>query len=130
MNLRDNSPAQKKSLGCWRKGEEDRSERKSRCRKISNAYYWPDREIMQEVLALITSADDPMRHPDDKSSICLLLCRSYSKIEVEYALRRMQKPIGAASWEMRLVKTLPEELKSSLPRVAEIEAELEWVDGK
>ncbi len=70
-----------------------------------------------------------MRHSDDKSSICLLLCRSDSKIEVENALLGMQKPIGVASWETRLVKTLPEELKGSLPSVDEIEAEMEREDG-
>jgi hypothetical protein len=34
--------------------------------------------------------------------------RMGSKIEVEYALRRLQKPIAVASWETQLVKALPE----------------------
>jgi hypothetical protein len=78
----------------------------------------------------LSAVDDLLRHPDDAASIGLLLCSRGSKIEVEYALRRMQKPIGVASWETRLVKILLEELKSSLPSVAEIEAELEREDGK
>lgn len=78
----------------------------------------------------LSAVDDLLRHPDDSPSIGLLLCRSDSKIEVEYALRGMQKPIGVASWETRLVKTLPEELKGSLPSVAEIEAEMVREDGK
>jgi predicted nuclease of restriction endonuclease-like (RecB) superfamily len=77
----------------------------------------------------LSAVDDLLRHPDDSPSIGLLLCRSDSKIEVEYALRGMQKPIGVASWETRLVKTLPEELKGSLPSVAEIEAELSREEG-
>lgn len=77
----------------------------------------------------LSAVDDLLRHPDDSPSIGLLLCRSDSKIEVEYALRGMQKPIGVASWETRLVKTLPEELKDSLPSVAEIEAELGREEG-
>lgn len=73
----------------------------------------------------LSAVDDLLRHPDDAASIGLLLCRRGSKIEVEYALRGITKPIGVASWETRLVKTLPEELKASLPSVAEIEAEME-----
>ncbi|HNY35499.1 MAG TPA: PDDEXK nuclease domain-containing protein, partial [Methanothrix soehngenii] len=78
----------------------------------------------------LSAVDDLLRHPDDAASIGLLLCRRGSKIEVEYALRGMTKPIGVASWETRLVKTLPEELKASLPSVAEIEAEMEREEGK
>lgn len=41
---------------------------------------------------------------------------------------KIQKPMGVASWETKLVKTLPEELQSGLPSVAEIEAELGRVE--
>ncbi|MGV8174500.1 MAG: PDDEXK nuclease domain-containing protein [Methanothrix sp.] len=78
----------------------------------------------------LSAVDDLLRHHDDSPSIGLLLCRSESKIEVEYALRGMQKPMGVASWETRLVKSLPEELKGSLPTVAEIEAELSGEKGR
>ncbi len=78
----------------------------------------------------LSAVDDLLRHPDDNSSIGLLLCRRGSKIEVEYALRGFQKPMGVASWETQLVKTLPEELQDSLPSVAEIEAELTREEGK
>lgn len=44
---------------------------------------------------------------------------------VEYALRGLDKPIGVAGWKTKLVETLPKELQSSLPTVAQIEAELE-----
>ena len=57
-------------------------------------------------------------------TIGLLLCRSKNELVVEYALRDMKKPIGVAQWETSLVKTLPKELKGSLPTVAEIEEEL------
>lgn len=43
---------------------------------------------------------------------------------VEYALRGFDKPMGVAEWETRLVESLPDELKGSLPSVAEIEEEL------
>ncbi len=72
----------------------------------------------------LSAVDDLLRHPDDKPAIGLLLCRSGNKVEVEYALRGFQKPMGVANWETRLVKRLPRELRGSLPSVAEIEAEL------
>jgi predicted nuclease of restriction endonuclease-like (RecB) superfamily len=72
----------------------------------------------------LSAVDDLLRHPDDKPSIGLLLCRSKNKLVVEYALGGFNKPIGVAEWETQIVKKLPEELKGSLPTVEEIEAEL------
>jgi len=76
----------------------------------------------------LSAADDLLRHPDDKPAIGLLLCRSKNKIVVEYALRDLKKPIGVAQWETRIVKSLPKELKGSLPSVEEIEKELRDVE--
>lgn len=72
----------------------------------------------------LSAVDDLLRHPDDKPTIGLLLCRSKNQIVVEYALRGLKKPIGVADWETRIVDKLPEDLKGSLPTVEEIEAEL------
>jgi predicted nuclease of restriction endonuclease-like (RecB) superfamily len=72
----------------------------------------------------LSAVDDLLRHPDDQPSIGLLLCRSKDKLVVEYALRDIKKPIGVADWETTLVKSLPKDLKSSLPTVKEIESAL------
>ena len=72
----------------------------------------------------LSAADDLLRHPDDKPTIGLLLCREKNRVVVEYALRGLRKPIGVAGWETKLVATLPKDLKGSLPSVEEIEAEL------
>lgn len=72
----------------------------------------------------LSAADDLLRHPDDKPSIGLLLCRSRNKIVVEYALRDLKRPIGVAQWETSIVKSLPKEFAGILPTVEEIEAEL------
>jgi predicted nuclease of restriction endonuclease-like (RecB) superfamily len=77
----------------------------------------------------LSAVDDLLRHPDDKPTIGLLLCRSKDKIVVEYALRDLRKPIGVAEWETKIVEKLPENLKGSLPTVEEIEAELRGQDG-
>ncbi len=72
----------------------------------------------------LSAVDDLLRQPDDKPTLGLLLCQSNKKLSVEYALRGFQKPIGVAEWQTKLVKTLPKELKDSLPTVEEIEREL------
>jgi len=47
-------------------------------------------------------------------------------VVVEYALRDVSKPLGVA--EYRLAQTLPAELRSALPTVEELEAELAKLD--
>ena len=72
----------------------------------------------------LSAVDDLMRQPDDKPTIGLLLCRSKKKLIVEYALRDFKKPIGVASWQTRIVKSLPKEFRGILPSVEDIEKEL------
>jgi hypothetical protein len=76
----------------------------------------------------LSAVDDLLRHPDDKPTIGLLLCKGKDRLVVEYALRDVQKPIGVAEWETRLVETLPEELQGSLPTVEQLEAELAMLE--
>ncbi len=68
--------------------------------------------------------DDLLRHPDDKPSIGLLLVKEKNQTIVEYSLAGYRKPIGVAQWQREITQSLPEDLKSSLPTIEEIEAEL------
>ena len=70
----------------------------------------------------LSAVDDLLRHPDDKPSIGLILCREKDGIVAEYALRDMAKPLGVA--EFTHLEKLPEEFKGTLPTIEEIEAEL------
>lgn len=72
----------------------------------------------------LSAVDDLLKKPEDKPTIGILICKGKSKAKVEYALRRVHSPIGVASYETEIVKSLPENLKSSLPTVEEIEAEI------
>lgn len=76
----------------------------------------------------LSAVDDLLRVPGDKPTIGLLLCKTKNNIVAEYALRDINKPIGVADYETKLVESLPKEFKSSLPTVKEIEAELEKQD--
>jgi predicted nuclease of restriction endonuclease-like (RecB) superfamily len=82
-------------------------------------------EFVGQMNVYLSAADDLLRHPDDKPTLGLLLCRSKSKVVVEYALRNVKSPVGVAEWETAIVAKLPQELRSSLPTVEEIEAELD-----
>ncbi len=73
----------------------------------------------------LSAVDDLLRHPGDNPTIGLLLVKEKKNVTAEYALRRVTSPIGVASYETKLVESLPKELKGSLPSVKEIEAELE-----
>jgi predicted nuclease of restriction endonuclease-like (RecB) superfamily len=66
--------------------------------------------------------DDQLRHKDDQPTIGLILCQTRDRILAEYTLRDINKPIGISEYE--LTRVLPEKLKSSLPTIEEIEAEL------
>lgn len=69
--------------------------------------------------------DDILRHPSDNQTIGLLLVKGKNQTVVEYSLAGYKNPIGVAEWKNKMVKALPEELKSSLPSIEEIEKELE-----
>ena len=69
-----------------------------------------------------SAVDDKLKHASDQQTIGLILCESKDKIFAEYALRDIHKPIGVSEYE--LTRALPDNLKSSLPSVEEIEAEL------
>lgn len=66
--------------------------------------------------------DDQLRNETDQPTIGLILCQTKDRILAEYSLRDIHKPIGISDYE--LTRALPENLKSSLPTVEEIEAEL------
>lgn len=77
----------------------------------------------------LSAANDILRHPTDNPTIGLMICKNKNKIIAEYALRDINQPIGIS--EYQLTKLFPEEYKSSLPTIEEIENELkEGFDNK
>ena len=75
----------------------------------------------------LTAVDAQIKHPQDASTIGLLLCKSKNKVVAEYALRDNAQPIGVA--EYQLVESLPQELQTSLPSIEQIERELSGDDA-
>ena len=70
----------------------------------------------------LSAVDDLLKTEADQPSIGIILCKNKNKVEVEYALRGMSKPIGVS--EFTVTQALPAELKSTLPTVEEFENEL------
>jgi hypothetical protein len=73
----------------------------------------------------LSAVDDLLKGKGDNPTIGILLCKSRNKIKAEYAFRHINRPMGVVEYEAMLTKALPKELKSTLPTIKEIEAELE-----
>lgn len=82
-------------------------------------------ELVGKMNFYLSAVDDKMKHPDDKSTIGLLLCKGKNKVVAEYALRDINKPIGISQYEAKIIESLPDDLKGSLPSIEQIEQELE-----
>ncbi|MDF1584302.1 MAG: PDDEXK nuclease domain-containing protein [Methyloprofundus sp.] len=76
----------------------------------------------------LNAVDAELKHPLDASSIGILLCKSKDKTVVEYALKNVDAPMGVS--EYQITQALPENIKSDLPSVEEIEAELQAIDDE
>ena len=68
-----------------------------------------------------SAIDDILKHPTDQPTIGLILCENKKKIIAEYTLRDTNKPIGISEYE--LTRALPDNIKSSLPSIEDIENE-------
>jgi predicted nuclease of restriction endonuclease-like (RecB) superfamily len=79
-------------------------------------------EYAGQINFYLSALDDLVRTPGDNPSIGIVLCATKSKVVAEYALRDMTKPIGVS--EYKLTRAIPADLKTSLPTIEELEAEL------
>ena len=70
----------------------------------------------------INVVDDKMRGENDNKTIGLLLCKGKDEVVAQYALTGYDQPIGIS--EYQLSKAIPENLKSVLPSIEEVEEEL------
>lgn len=70
----------------------------------------------------LSAIDSILKEVEDKPTIGILLCREKNNIEAEFALRDINKPMGVSEFE--LTSILPENLKSSLPTIEELEQNL------
>ena len=69
----------------------------------------------------LSAVDDQLRAEGDQPTIGLILCKDKDKLDVEYALRDIHKPMGVSSF---ITKDIPLSVQSQLPTIEEIESEL------
>lgn len=79
-------------------------------------------EYMGQLNFYINVVDDTLRGEHDNKTIGLLLCNGGDKVVAQYALSGYDQPIGVSDYQ--LSKAIPENLKSALPTVEEVEEEL------
>lgn len=69
-------------------------------------------EYSQQLNWYLHLLDKTVKYPDDNPSIGILLCKSKSKLTVEYALELVNKPMGVATYTY---SQLPKEIAENLP---------------
>ncbi|QIW16605.1 hypothetical protein A4G20_09810 [Pasteurellaceae bacterium RH1A] len=88
--------------------------------ELKNTAFQP--EFTGKLNYYLSAVDSLVKMPEDNPTIGLLLCKEKNNIDVEFALRNINSPIGVS--EYLLTKQLPDNLKSSLPTIEEIETQL------
>jgi len=76
----------------------------------------------------LSAVDDNLKEESDNPSIGIILCKTKDKLTAEYALRNLASPISVN--EYMLVESIPENMKTSLPTIEELEAELAEIEKK
>lgn len=82
-------------------------------------------EYSGQINFYVNVIDDKLRRPTDNPTIGIVLCRFKKKSIVEYALRGMSQPIGVSTY--RTTSVLPDEFKTSLPSIEDLQHEIEVV---
>ncbi|MCK5196990.1 MAG: DUF1016 family protein [Spirochaetales bacterium] len=85
-------------------------------------------EYSQQLNWYLHLLDKTVKYPDDNPSIGILLCKSKSKLTVEYALELVNRPMGVTTYRY---SELPKEIAINLPDEAAFENILgqNWENG-
>ena len=79
-------------------------------------------EYVGQLNFYVNAVNDTMKGEHDNKTIGLLLCRGKNEIVAQYALDGISQPLGVSDYQ--LSKSIPEDLKSALPSIEEVEQEL------
>lgn len=73
--------------------------------------------------ATSVAVNHQLKGVDDNPTVGLLVCKYKDSVEAQYALESSSQPIGVSAYQ--LSKLIPEQFKSSLPSIEELETILE-----
>ncbi len=79
-------------------------------------------EFVGKLNFYLSAVDTQIKNDIDNPSIGILLCKKKDKIEAEYALRDISKPMGIS--EYRLTESIPDNIRTQLPSIEEFENNL------
>ena len=70
----------------------------------------------------VVAVNHQLKTDTDAPTLGLLVCKSKDNVKAQYALESSSQPLGVSAYE--LSNLMPENFKSSLPSIDEIEKEL------
>jgi predicted nuclease of restriction endonuclease-like (RecB) superfamily len=72
----------------------------------------------------LSALDDLVRHPEDRPSVGILLCKQKDRVTAEYALRGTTQPMSVSTYRTEILAQLPtvEQLQAVLNDALELEA--------
>lgn len=76
----------------------------------------------------VSAVNHLKKKPTDNVTIGLIVCKTKDDVMAQYALESTSQPIGISAYE--LAKLMPEEFKSQLPTIEEIENSVRNIDGE
>ena len=82
---------------------------------------------MGQLGTYMVAVNHQLKGKEDGPTLGLLICRSEDNVKAQYALEASSQPMGISQYDIS--SFLPENYKSSLPTIEEIEAELSDSEG-
>ena len=75
----------------------------------------------------ISAINHQKKKEADSPTIGMIICKTKDGVEVQYSLEMINQPIGVS--EYKLAKFLPDDLRSSLPSIEELEEQLQKMES-
>lgn len=88
--------------------------------EVKNKNFKP--EFLGQLQGYVAACDMKLNTPQENPAIGLLVCRGKNAPLAKYLLGKIDMPIGISDYE--LLTRIPDDFKSQLPTIEEIEAEL------
>ncbi len=86
-----------------------------------------DARDMGQLGTYMVTVNHNLKGENDGPTLGLIICKGKDNVKAQYALEASSQPMGISSYDISTF--LPEDYKSSLPTIEEIEAELTGVTG-
>ncbi len=81
-----------------------------------------DPRDMGQLSTYVAAVDGILKKEGDNQTIGLLVCKTKDKVLAQYSVNSVKTPIGVSEYELSHV--IPDEIRSTMPTIEEIESEL------